>query len=244
MKKSKKIRDERIEKASNKLSAYMYIYMLITLMVLFAIKLVKGISPERYIIEILCFTISCIYMIISLSKYSIKLFTKYDDELKEIKTKILSKCGMICFWIIILGEFVLLFPGYLQTIDILFYALIWGIPALCITFYSIKHGLLIWGGTKRKASGKNDLAIRTSIGAIFYGILMGGSKLYSAGTFHASGFIWIIGLALGWGLPFYFIFNLFVNQGEKNADRQVKEAEREAGIIHEKQANENSQDRK
>nr|WP_308743075.1 hypothetical protein [uncultured Anaerocolumna sp.] len=33
MKKSKKIRDERIEKASNKLSAYMYIYMLITLMV-------------------------------------------------------------------------------------------------------------------------------------------------------------------------------------------------------------------
>lgn len=240
MKKRKIIRDERIEKESNKLIAYMYIYMLITLMTLFAIKLVKGISPKRYIIEILCFTISGIYMIISLRKYSINLFRKYDDILKEIKTKILSKCGMICFWIIISGEFILLFLGYIESIDVLFYAIIWGVPALCITVYSIKQGLLIWGGTKRKVSGKNELAKNTFIGAIFFGIFMGASKLYSGGTFHASGFLWIIGLALGWGLPFYFIFSLLVSQGEKNADRQVKEAEREAVIIHEKQENENS----
>lgn len=214
MSKYRKIKDERIEKANDKINAIMYIFMATMLLVLLGVKVVRGVSLERYIIEILCLAISGIYMVVSMGKHSIKLFEKDDVALKEVKTKILSKCGMICFWIVIMGEFVLLLGGYLHTIDVLFYIIIWGIPALCITFYSIKNGLLIWDGNKRKALGKKALATRTAIGALIYGIVMGGPKLYNTGTLHTSGLFWIIGMALGWGIPFYFIYSFMVNRGE------------------------------
>jgi hypothetical protein len=179
-------------------------------------------------------------MIFSLNKYNLRLFTRYDDEvLKEVKRSILSKCGMICYWIIIAGEFILFFAEYIKTIDVLLYLIVWMIPALVITVYSIKHGLLLWGGAKRKELGKDALAKRTFIGALFFGVIMGGPQLYSQGTFHAIGILAILGYALGWGIPFYFVFKLFVNSGEKNADKLVKEVESGAELTHEKQTDEN-----
>lgn len=240
MKKHKRFKDERIEKESDRLSAVMYIYMVSVLTVMLIGKLVIGIAFQRYIIEVLCLITSSIYMIFSLKKYNLRLFASYDDEiLKEVKRSILSKCGMICFWIIIVGEFILFYMEYLKTIDIVLYLIVWMTPALVITVYSIKHGLLLWGGTKRKASGKNELAKRTFIGALFFGVIMGGPQLYREGAFHGNGLLAILGYALGWGIPFYFVFKLFVNTGEKNADKLVNEIESEADLIHEKQTDEN-----
>lgn len=244
MKEHPRIHDERIDKTSNKMGTALYIYMLPLLTVQLIVKLKTGIPFERYLIEILCLSISIAYMITAMIRYRINLFTKSDSALYEIKAKILSQCGMICFWIVIAGEFILLLLGCLHSSDILLYIITWGIPALFITFYSIKKGLLIWGGTGRKKSGKEALARRTAIGALFFGITLGGPKFYFDGTFHAGGLLWIFGMALGWGIPFYLIFCSIISLGEKNADKQVEDAELEAGIIHEKQADENCQNRK
>lgn len=239
--KHKRIIDERIEKVSNRLSSYMYLFIIIVLTISLIYKLIEGAPFIRYLIETLCITTSVIYLLLSSAKYKIGLFTDYDDALKEIITKILSKCGMICFWIIITGEFLLLFLELLKPIDVLVYIVSWGIPAILITIHSIKNGMLIWGSTKRKATGEKSLAKRTFIGSIFFGIIMGWPFLMKSGTFDPKGIIWIVAMALGWGIPFYFIFKFIINISERNADKKVQELESES-IIYEEQANENSQD--
>lgn len=206
-------------------------------MVSLILKIILGISFERYVIEILCFVISGGYIIFSLSKFRIGLFSSSDDVISEIRKSILAKGFMICFWIAIVGEFVLLILGFLKGIDVLLYSISWGIPSVIITSYSIKNGLLLWGGHKRKSSGKSALAKRTIIGAIFFGIVMGSPELYKGGTFHAIGILWIIGMAFGWGLPFYLLFKAMINLGEKNADKQVTIIDGEDDI-YEKQENE------
>lgn len=238
--KNPKIYDERIEKISNKKGSSMYVFMILLLIILLFVKIVRGIPFERYLIEIVCLSVSSIYLIMSLIKYRINLFIKSDTAIGEIKAKILSQCGMLCFWVVIIGELILLLLGCLHSIDVLFYIITWGIPALIITAYSIRHGLLIWGGTKRQKTGKEALAKRTAIGALFFGIITGGSKFYYEGAFHANGLIWILGMALGWGIPFYLIFCFIIDQAEKNADKQVEDAELEAEMINEEQENENS----
>lgn len=236
-KKYKKFRDERIEKKGNMICSVMYLVIICFLMVSLILKIILGVSFERYAIEILCLVISGGYIILSLSRFRIGLFSSSDDVISEIRKSILSKGFMICFWITIFGELVLFISGYLKGIDVLLYFISWGIPSGIVTVYSIKNGLLLWGGHKRKSSGKSALAKRTIIGAIIFGIIMGYPELYKGGTFHATGLLWIIGMAFGWGLPFYLIFNAMINLGEKNADKQVTIIDGEDDI-YEKQENE------
>ena len=60
---------------------------------------------------------------------------------------------------------------------------------------------------------------------LFYGIIMGAPQLYHDGAFHIEGILWILGMAAMWGVPFYFIFALLVDKGEKKADKQLDEVE-------------------
>lgn len=239
--KHKRIIDERIEKESNKLSSYMYLFIIIIQTISLIYKLIDGALFTRYIIELLCLSTSSVYLVWESIKYKIGFLTDYDDVLREIRFKILSKCGMICFWIIITGEFLLFFLELLEPIDILIYIVSWGIPALVITIYAIKNGMLIWGSNKRKTTGEKSLAKRTFIGSIFFGIIMGWPFLMKSGTFDPKAIIWIVVMALAWGIPFYFIFRLVINLSEKNADKKVEELESESNI-YEEQENENSQD--
>ena len=239
--KDKKIKDERIEKESNRLSAYMYLFMFCVLAISLVYKLIIGAKFVRYILELLCLTTSVVYLLFSSIKYKIGLFTNYDDSLKEIRTRILGICGMICFWIVIAGEFILFFLEMLEPSDLIIYIIAWGIPALGITIYAIRNGILVWGSTKRKVSGEKSLAKSTFIGSLFFGIVVGWPYLYESGTFNPKGILSIIGLALGWGIPFYFIFKFIINRSEKNADKKLQELE-SGSDIYEEQTNENCSD--
>lgn len=109
---------------------------------------------------------------------------------------------------------------------ILIYALyipVWFIPALIMSICSIKSGLLLWGGNRRKQTGKKSLAKNTAIGALFFGVIMGFPEMFHDGQFHPAGLLWVFGMALSWGLLFYFSFCFLISQGEKKADKQAKE---------------------
>lgn len=239
--KQNKVIDERIEKESNKLSAYMYLFIFAILTISLVYKLIIGAHIIRYTIELLCLITSVIYLLYSSIKYKIGLFTDYDDALKEIRTRILSKCGMICFWIIIMGEFILFFLELVEPIDIIIYFVSWGIPAIVITVYAIKNGMLIWGSSQRKAKGEKSLAKSTSIGALLFGVIVGWPFLFKSGTFQPKGILMILVISLLWGIPFYFIFKTLINRSEKNADKKVQELESESSF-YEEQTNENSTD--
>lgn len=58
--KDKKIKDERIEKESNRLSAYMYLFMFCVLAISLVYKLIIGAKFVRYILELLCLTTSVV----------------------------------------------------------------------------------------------------------------------------------------------------------------------------------------
>lgn len=49
--------------------------------------------------------------------------------------------------------------------------------------------------------------------------------LFKGGVFHPEGILWILGLAVMWGVPFYLIFAGFMKVAEKRADKILEEQE-------------------
>ena len=226
-KKRKQPVDERIEKESNRISGKMYYVMNLLMIVSIVVKLFYKVPVYVYALELLALAVSGIFFLISEWKYGILFLKEKDEELLSIHYKILSKAMMISFWMIIIGEipFPLIAIEYMKWT--LLYFVIWGIPALIITFFSIKNGWLIWGTKKKEKNGKQELKKRVVIGALFYGLIMGFPELFQDGVFQVKGLLWIFGMAAGWGIPFYLIFAGIMKISEKSADKNVVKKELE-----------------
>ena len=190
-----------------------------------AVKMYYGVPLYVYALELIALAVSGIFYVASELKYGILFLKNKDEELLTIHHKILSKAMTMCFWIIITGEFLFIFIAkeYVKWVGL--YFLIWGIPALIISFFAIKNGWLIWGTEKKEKNGKQELRKRTVIGALFFGVVMGFPMLFQDGVFHPEGLLWVLGMAAGWGIPFYLIFTGFINWAEKRADKNCDKKE-------------------
>lgn len=224
----KRVKDERIIHETNKLASKLFLLQSALLLLLAIGKfLFFEFSPNIFILEAACLIIVPLYILI-IKAIKGTLFVKAkDDSLLEIDRAIYTGAFMTCFLILVFGEFILML---LYSEHILVYALyipVWFIPALIMTICSVKSGLLLWGGNRRKQKGKKSLIKSTAIGALFFGVTMGFPEVFHDGQFHPSGLLWVFGMAFSWGLIFYFLFSFFISQGEKEADKQVKKEEEE-----------------
>lgn len=230
----KKIKDERIIRETNRLASKLF-WLLTSLLLLLAISklLFWEFTPSMLFLEAACLLFSLLYIII-LKAIKGTLFVKTkDDSLLDINRAIYSGAFMIDFFILIVGE---LFLMFLYDEQVLLYALyipVWFIPALILTICAIRQGLLLWGGTERKQKGTRSLGKSTAVGALFFGAIMGFPEMFHDGQFHPSGLLWVFGMALSWGLLFYFPMRFLINQGEKKADKQVEKEEREEAPVEE-----------
>lgn len=217
--------DERIEKESNRLSAKMYYLMSALTIVAIIVKLWYKVPMYVYALELISLATSGIYAIVSELKYGILFLKDKDEELLSIHHKVLSKAMMISFWIIITGEFLFIFVvhGYIEWVEL--YFVVWGVPAIIQSFFSIKNGWLIWGTKKKEKVGKKDFGKRTVIGALFFGLVMGLPMLFQDGAFHPEGLLWVFGMAAGWGIPFYLIMMGLMKVSEKMADKKAEKKE-------------------
>lgn len=217
--------DERIEKESNRMAAKMYFLLSVLTIVAIIVKICYKVPIYVYAVELVSLVASGTYAIVSEFKYGILFLKDKDEELLSIHYKILSKAIMISFWIIIVGEFLFIFavPGYTEWVDL--YFAVWGIPAVIMSFFSIKNGWLIWGTKKKEKDGKKELKKRTAIGALFFGLVMGLPMLFQDGVFHIEGLLWVFGMAAGWGIPFYLIFAGFMKLAETRANKNVAKKE-------------------
>lgn len=219
----KRIKDERLIKESNKLNAKMFYLISVLLLIVVTIQAVNKLPIQVYGLGLLSFVISSGYVIIQKARKGLFFLKEKDEVLESINQSILATGFTIDFWILIIGEFLLMFLNLEYTWWYVIYLLTVMIPSLIITIFSIKNGWLIWGGQKRQEVGKKELRKGVVIGALFFGIVMSFPELYHDGTFHAEGILWLLGMAIMWGVPFYFIFSLLVDAGEKKADKQIKE---------------------
>ena len=150
-----------------------------------------------------------------------------DEILREIRTACLAKAFGYMLQTLVFGEFLLF---VINPDDVMWYApsiIVWSIPALVYTVLAVKNGLFQWGGKKADSTGKAKLAKSTALGALFFGVVMGGPECIKDGAFDPVGIVKIIGMGAMWGILFYLMFSAMLRLGEKRADKEVQEAENE-----------------
>lgn len=236
------VKDERIEKESNKLTAPMFYLFSLELLACLIVKLVLGEPWYNFVIEIACLVPSWGYVLIKRAQNGILVIKEKDDALLTIRNAILSKAFMISFYVIIVGELFYMFAvtDYFSRYGIIpsdeeiwtrdmtwmfVYLVVWFVPAIIITVFTLKKGWLIWGSKKREATGKKNFGIRVIIGSLFYGLIMGLPELIEHGIFYVKGWLMILGLAVFWGILFYFAMLGVMKYSEKKADKAVEEQE-------------------
>lgn len=236
----KQLRDERIISETNKILSPMYFLTVVLLILSSCIKWQFTKEIQMYILEILIMPITIGYMLVSLGIKGL-LFSKVKDEyILQIKRSIIAKCYGISFGILILGEFILMFIFPEEIGIIALYLGVWMIPAMIITIYVIKKGLLIWGGKRKEKDGIKRLKKGTFIGALFFGVIMGAPFLVKHHRFNPWGFLQMAGMAVGWGMFYYWSMKLVICISEKKADQEVRKAERLDGEEYEEYKDENS----
>jgi len=236
----KKLKDERVIAETNKILSPMYFLTVVLLILGAGIKWQFTKEITMYLLEILIFLITLGYLLIGLSVKGILFQKARDEHILRMKQGVISKCYGISLWILITGELILMFI-FPESIGILsIYFVVWFIPAIIITIYVIRKGLLIWGGIEREKNGIRELKNRTCIGALFFGIIMGGPELIKDNRFNPWGILWIIGMAVSWGILFYFMMKLTISISEKKADEEVRKAQYLEGEGHEEYKDENS----
>ena len=236
------IKDERIEKETNKLMTPMFYLVSAGLLACLVLKLVLGEPWYNFILEILCLVPSWGYALVKRIQSGILVIKEKDDALLSIRDAIHSKAFMISFWVIITGELFYMFAvtdffnldGIAhsdaevltrETIWLLVYLVVWFVPALIVTVFTLKKGWMIWGSKKREVTGKKEFGKRVVIGSLFFGLIMGLPELIAHGIFYAKGWLMILGMAAMWGILFYFAMLGMIKLSEKNADKAVKEQE-------------------
>ena len=236
------VKDERIEKESNKLMTPMFYLFSAGLFACLVLKLVLREPWYNFILEIACLVPAWGYAISKRAQSGILVLKEKDDALLSIRDAINSKAFMISFWVIIIGEVFYMFAAtdYFspdasihaaeevwtrELIWMLVYLAVWFVPAIIITVGMLKKGWMVWGSKKRETVGKKAFAKRVVVGALFYGLIMGLPELIKHGIFYVKGWLMILGMAAGWGILFYFAMLGMIKLSEKNADKAVKEQE-------------------
>lgn len=225
-KKEKQVVDERIQKESNKLTAKLYYVVVVLTIISMVVKIACKFPVYVYGLEIIALVTSLAYFFVNEIGKGILFLKNKDEELLNLHNSILTKAYMIVFWILIVGElfyFILIREHVEWVLSALSYVAIWFVPALIQTIASIKNGWFIWGSKKKEVKGKKDFKKRVVYGSLFYGLFVGFPFLYKDGAFHPEGILWVLGLAVGWGIPFYFIMMLLMKVAEKKADEKLEE---------------------
>ena len=236
------VKDERIEKETNKLMTPMFYLFSAGLLACLILKLVLREPWYNFALELLCLVPAWGYALVKRAQSGVLVMKEKDDALLSIRDAIHSKAFMISFWVIIIGEMLYMFAmtdyfsrygiiesdaeGWTRELIWLFvYLVIWLIPAIIVTVNTLKKGWLIWGSQKREVTGKKEFGKRVVIGSLFFGLIMGIPELIENGIFYVKGWLTILGLAAGWGILYYFGMMAFIKISEKNADKAVKEQE-------------------
>lgn len=230
--KSERIHDERIEKESNKPAAMMFYVTTVLLVLCITAKIVCKLPVQVYALEIGCLAVSLIYAIADKARNGILWMSEKDDALVAINNKILARAYMIDFWMLAVGEvvFIVVLKEYFWWVSLYLFTLL--VPALVITILSLKKGWLVWGGKKQEQKGIKEFRKRVVIGSLFFGVFVGWPQLYSEGTFHPEGILWVLGLGAFWGVMFYFLMLGFIKMSEKKADSIAQAAEVEEDEVN------------
>lgn len=241
-KKKNQIKDERIEKESNKVTAPIFYLLSAELLVCLIVKLVLGEPWYNFVLEIACLVPAWGYVLVKRAQNGILVMKEKDEALLTVRNAILAKAFMISFFVIIVGELLYMFaitdflnlsgivhsdPERMtrEAIWLVVYLVVWFVPALIFTIFTLKKGWLIWGSKKREVTGKKEFAKRVVIGSLFFGLIMGLPELIAHGIFYVKGWLMILGMAAMWGILFYFAMIGMIKFSEKNADKAVKEQE-------------------
>lgn len=223
--KKKKV-DERIQKRSNELIAKVFPLLGILDLVFLIIKIVMGLPFMVYMLEICILVIGAAVWLTEELRYGTLLVKEKDDMLKELSNKARSNAFMAMFWTVLSGELL-----YILLIDkayflwVFSYIVIWLPAAIYITIHSFSEGLLIFGSRKKEKNTKKSLAVRTFIGSLFFGALVGFEYYFHDGVFDPKGLIAALLLAAGWGIPFYLMFFGLMKLSEKKADKNLEKEE-------------------
>lgn len=223
----KKKTDERLEKESNVLTAKMFYLITFLLLVSLAVKLACRLPLRVCALEALCLLTSGIYFLVHETGNGILGVREKDEALSEIHRSILSRAFQIDFSLLLVGELVFIYALDDYLIWALSYLATWMPPALVITIASIKNGWLVRVGQAQGRKGKKTFLLSVVMGSAVFGILMGFPELYHDGAFHAKGLLYVLGMAAGWGIPFFLIMNFLVGRSEKRADQRLEEADQD-----------------
>lgn len=219
----KKIADERITRENNALIATAFWMMLILQAGVLIAKLAMGAALRVCILDIAVLATGVIGLIVLRTTKG--LWGAKDEALREIEQAGLSKIFGTMLWMMLLGELLLvLLDGENLRWYVPFF-LVWGVPAVYVTIQSIRKGLMLWGGKKAESTGKTRLAKSTALGALFFGIVMGGPDCFVDGAFQISGLWRVLGMGATWGILFYLMMLGMLKLGEKKADKAVTAAE-------------------
>lgn len=222
----KRTADERVQKKSEGLGAKMFPLLWIANLVFLIVKVACGLPVMVYALEILILISGSAVWLAEELRYGTLLVKEKDDMLTDLSNKARSEAFMTMFWIVIVGELlyvILVDEAYLAWGST--YLICWFPIALYITIVAISGGLLVFGSRKQEETAKKALAVRTFLGAVFFGVFVGWPYYFRDGMFHAKGLLAIPLLAAGWGIPFYLVFIGFMKLAEKRADKEVNEAE-------------------
>lgn len=222
-----KIKDERITRETNRLAANAFWLMLILQAGVLAAKLTMGAPLGVCALDIAVAAVGLGGMILLRSVKG--LWGAKDEALKEIEDAGLAKLFMTMFWMLCVGEFLLVFMDEANTLWYAPFLLVWGVPAVYFTVQSTRKGLMVWGGEKAKKDGRIRLLKGTILGAAFFGIIMGGPDCFVDGAFQLSGLLEVIAMSAFWGLMFYWPMRWMIDRSEKAADKAVAAAEEAAG---------------
>lgn len=221
-----KIQDERITRETNQLAANAFWLLLILQAGVLAAKLTMGAEWGVCMLDIAVLAVGFAGMAILRTVKG--LWGAKDEALREIEQAGLAKVFMALFWLLLIGEFLLIFMDGANLRWYVPYLLVWGVPALYVTVQSTRKGLMVWGGEKAKTDGRARLLKSTILGAAFFGIIMSGSACFRDGAFQWTGLIEVIAMGSFWGLLFYWPMRWLVDRSEKAADKAVEIAEESA----------------
>ena len=229
------IKDERIEKETNKIMPARFWLFSAGLRASLIVKLVLGEPWYNFILEILCLVPSVGYMLVKRISGGVLFLKEKDEALVSIRNEIMSRAYMVAFWILTTGQLIYMFyiMGVLMPDDIVWikemtwlvvYLGIDFVTSLIVSIFTVKKGWMVWGSKKREVTGKKEFAKRTAVGALFFGVIMGVVDILENG-FSMQTIIMVVGTGAFWGIAFYFIMIALVKISEKNADKDVKEQE-------------------
>ncbi|MBR3823862.1 MAG: hypothetical protein IKJ39_01545 [Lachnospiraceae bacterium] len=228
-KRKQKVVDERIEKESNKLSARMYVLMLVLTNACLIFKITKGLPFYLYALEIIIELTMILYFLVKESQSGILFMNKRDEATQTLHEAVLAKAFNLAFNIVVEGEFLLMFGLLIWAREYFFwvlsYLVIWVPAALLITVLSIKRGWLVWGSKKKEQEGTKAFGKRVVFGSLGYGCFMSVFFMIMTGEISLKLLALIPIMAAMWGIPFYFIMLLFVKKAEKQADKQLEAVE-------------------